>query len=128
MKIDLGNIRNKFKNIYILGSRPIQDWRRVVYFATSILIGVLIWSYFFYFSVQSEFKSDLKTVSKIVPVKDKEAEIRDVVEKYRAKEQFFGVLSGTEVDTNRAMVASTTPAISSASSSDALSGTTSNIQ
>lgn len=128
MKTDLGNIRNKFKNIYILGSRPIQDWRRIVYFFASIMIGVLIWSYFFYFSVQSEFKSDLKTASKIVPAKDKEAEIRDVVEKYRAKEQFFDILSGAEVDTNRAMVASTTPAISSASSSNVLSGTTSNIQ
>ena len=89
MKIDLVKITEKFKNIYILGRRPIQDWQRIFFVSVSIVIGIFIWSYFFYFSVQSQFKSDLSKVSKVAPIKDKEAEIRDIVEKYKLKDQLF---------------------------------------
>ena len=89
MKIELGQIENKFKKVYILGSRPIQDWPRMIFVCASIILGIFIWSYFFYFSVQNEFRSDFDNVSQVTPVKDKEAEIRDIVDKYKAKEVIF---------------------------------------
>ncbi len=89
MKIELGQFGDKFKKVYVLGSRPIQDWPRIICVWFSIMLGVFIWSYFFYFSVQAEFKSDFSTNSEVAPVKDKESEIKDVVDKYQAKEVDF---------------------------------------
>ena len=86
MKIELGKFGSKFKNTYIFGSRPIQDWQRIVVVAFSIILGIFIWSYLLYTSVQTEFESGFNEAQQAIPVKDKEAEIRDVVDKYRAKE------------------------------------------
>jgi hypothetical protein len=95
MKIELGQFGNRFKSIYIFGSHPIQDWHRILLVGFSIVLGVLIWSYFFYFSVQSEFRSDFNSSTEFVPVKDKEAEIKEVVEKYKAKEVLWGGMATT---------------------------------
>ena len=89
MKIELGQIENKFKKVYILGSRPVQDWPRIIFVCISIILGVFIWSYFFYFSVQAEFKYDFNNTSQIAPFNDKEADIKDVVDKYKIKEVIF---------------------------------------
>ena len=86
MKIETNKFQDKFKNIHIFGSHPIQDWHRIIVVSFLILSGVFIWSYFFYFSVQSEFTSDFVDNSQTVPNKDKEAEIKDVVDKYKVKE------------------------------------------
>ena len=89
MKIEIGHIGNKVKKVYILGSRPIQDWPRIIFVFASIGLGIFIWSYFFYFSVQAEFKSDFDITSYVTPAKDKEAEIKDVVDKYKTKDVIF---------------------------------------
>ena len=89
MKIGLNKYENKIRSAYIFGSKPIQDWQRVIYVLTAIVIGTAVWSYFFYLSVQSEFKKDFKNSSQIMPVKDKESEIKDVLDKYKAKEANF---------------------------------------
>jgi hypothetical protein len=89
MKIKIGQIENKFKKVYILGSRPVQDWPRIISVCALIIFGIFIWSYFFYFSVQDEFRTDFDSTSQMTPVKDKEAEIKDVVDKYKAKEVIF---------------------------------------
>lgn len=96
MKIELGKF-NKVKGAYILGSKPIQDWQRIIYVWVAIIVGIFVWSYFFFVSVQSEFKSDFKNASQFIPTKDKEAEIKDVEDKYKAKEAiwFSGVASTT---------------------------------
>jgi len=95
MKIELNQFENKFKNSYVLGSRPIQDWQRVFCFFLAILIGVVIWSYYFYGTVQSEFKANTKIDSYVAPVKDKEVEIKELVDKYKAKEQVFNDIQTT---------------------------------
>ena len=89
MKIELGKFGDKFKNAYVFGSRPIQDWQRIIIVAFSVVLGVFIWSYFFYFSVQSEFRSDFNGTYQAPFVKDKESEIKDVVDKYKAKETIW---------------------------------------
>lgn len=89
MKIVIGQIRNKFKKAYILGSRPVQDWPRIIFVCSLIVSGIFIWSYFFYFSVKDEFKLDFNNTTQLTPTKDKEAEIRDVVDKYKAKDVIF---------------------------------------
>ena len=89
MKLDLTQTASQVKNIYILGSKPIQDWQRIILVCFAIMLGVFIWSYFFYFSVQSEFKSDFNQIPQTVPTKGKEAEIKDVVDKYKARELDF---------------------------------------
>lgn len=95
MKLDLTQTASQVKNIYILGSKPIQDWQRIILVCFAIMLGVFIWSYFFYFSVQSEFKSEFNQNSEAAPIKDKEAEIKDVVDKYKAKElDFTGTTTG----------------------------------
>ena len=106
MKIELGQLKNKFKNIYLLGSKPIQDWQRIIYVMTAILIGVFVWSYFFYFSVQSEFKSDIFIPPQSHATKDKESEIQEVMDKYINKEKAFYEYSSTVLGSTT--IASTT--------------------
>ena len=86
MKIELGKFGNKLKGAYMIGSKPIQDWQRVVTICFAVLLGVFIWSYFFYSSVQSEFKNDFGDSSQVMPVKNKEVEIKEVIDKYKTKE------------------------------------------
>ena len=98
MKIELGQFEGKFKNIYLIGSKPIQDWQRMIIVSFAVVLGIFIWSYFFYFSVQSEFKADFGDTYKAPPAKDKEAEIKDVVDKYKAKESvWYGGVSESEL-------------------------------
>ena len=89
MKIELGKFGKNFKNTYLIGSKPIQDWQRIIVVGFAVVLGVFIWSYFFYFSVQSEFKADFNDSYQAPPVKDKEAEIKDVVDKYKTKESLW---------------------------------------
>ena len=111
MNIELGQFGKKLKNMYIFGSRPVQDWQRIMVVAFSIILGVFIWSYFFYFSVQSALMSDSGEVTDFVPVKDKEAEIKSVIEKYQNKEISWGVAatsSKTSSENNKALVGTST--------------------
>ncbi|MEI6042160.1 MAG: hypothetical protein WCQ00_01165 [bacterium] len=89
MKIETANFGNGLKNIYLVGSKPIQDWQRIFLFLVSIIIGVGIWSYYFNFTIKSELALGISNVSQSTPTKDKEAEIKDVVDKYKAREASF---------------------------------------
>ena len=89
MKITLGSVKNKVSNAYLFGSRPIQDWQRIMLVLIIVIGFVLVWGYFFKLSVQSGFVIDSGATYRPAPIKDKEAEIKDVVNKYSAKEQSF---------------------------------------
>ncbi len=113
MNIELGQFGNKLRNMYIFGSRPVQDWQRIMVVAFSIILGVFIWSYFFYFSVQTSLMSDSGEATDFVPVKDKEAEIKSVIEKYQGKEASWAgmtVATATTAGAKVGVVATTTNA------------------
>ena len=125
MNIELGQFGSKLKNMYIFGSRPFQDWQRIMIISFSIILGVFIWSYFFYFSVQSTLMSDAGEATDFVPVKDKEAEIKSVIEKYQIREVSWGVVATSTKATyenNNAVVGT------SMVGNSTTSGTTTNIK
>ncbi len=82
----MGKLGSSLKRMYIFGSHPILDWQRIIVVSVLLITAIFVWSYFFYFSVKSDFGNSLVNVSEYVPVKDKEAEIKEVVYKYKVKE------------------------------------------
>ncbi len=86
--VNVKSFRNKMSNSYFFGSRPVQDWPKILIFFFFVLLIIAIWSYFFFLAVRSEIKNDFSNIQAPV-VKDKEAEIQEVLEKYNQREVMF---------------------------------------
>jgi hypothetical protein len=89
MKIQSAKRKWSLKNMYIMGNEPNKDWPRLIIIWFAVLLGVFVWSYFFHFSVQDQFKTDFNSISQTTSFKDKESEIKDVTDRYKIKEENF---------------------------------------
>lgn len=86
--INLKIFKNKMSNSYFFGSRPVQDWPKILIVSTVILVIMIVWSYFFFLSVKSEISNDFSGVG-VTNIKDKGAEIQEILEVYQKKEIMF---------------------------------------
>lgn len=53
MDLNLDSIKQKFKQMYLLGRYPDRDWHRVLIASIALLACIGIWSFLFFFQIQS---------------------------------------------------------------------------